>query len=124
MSKSTLGSTARTAEDLIARLEELSALRDGHCDGHGSAIRSECVNEARNFINRYPIIQSKISIYPMMNGGIDIEFEVNNWDVTISIRPDKIINVNGVKINGPDDFFETFPFGDKNFHAKMIRIIK
>lgn len=72
--------------DVSARMEELAELRDGWLDGKGHAPERSALNWlARSFeVNFDPDLPLPY-LYPTAAGGIQAEWSIDNWEVTLDI---------------------------------------
>jgi hypothetical protein len=74
------------ALDVAARLEELSALKDGWLDGKGKALDNiglAWLTSSFDFLydNRLPLPH----LYPTAEGGIQAEWSFNSWEISLEI---------------------------------------
>ncbi|HEX3529257.1 MAG TPA: hypothetical protein VH988_19545 [Thermoanaerobaculia bacterium] len=75
---------------ISARLEELRLLKDGWCEGSGSAPASAGIDWLSDaFARSYPEALPLPHVYPTSEGGIRLEWTLGPHDVTLDIDLEK-----------------------------------
>ncbi|NMA38704.1 MAG: hypothetical protein GX937_00840, partial [Lentisphaerae bacterium] len=73
--------------DIAARLEELKALRHGWLDGNKGFAPNQAGLDwlAETFQRNYPDELPTPYLYPTAEGGVQAEWSVNGWEITLEI---------------------------------------
>lgn len=78
--------TPLSQRDVGARIEELSALKDGWLEGKGLAPTKEALDWFESeFTSRYPVDLPLPYLFPTPDGGIDLEWTLGVADVSLEI---------------------------------------
>jgi hypothetical protein len=87
-----------------SRLEDLEMLSSGWNNGEGDQIGATSVEVAARFISKRPSLCSQYKIYPTDAGGILIEFQANDWDLSIEFESDGSLEFYGIQVEDGDSF--------------------
>jgi hypothetical protein len=91
-----------------ARLEELSMLRVGWLNGEGEAISEMAVEHARQLLSALEPDGDNFRIYPMPDGGIQLENNVPTYNLSVEVRSgDYSIHVLKISTNEVEEFGTT-----------------
>ena len=117
-----IADTLRSCGD---RLRELSELQAGWYDGEGIVLTEAAISAAKNFVNRRAASIEKCKIFPSIDGGINFEFEYDNWDYTVEVSPEGAALFYGVDMEGDDELDpREFPSVDAEFFKAFDEEIK
>lgn len=108
----------RRAGLIVARLDEFKQLNDGWLDGKGIAPASEKLDWLANaFQDNYPEELPPPYFYPTAEGGVQAEWSVGKWEITLEVDFDsaqgewhalhmmgKTEEVKTLDLNVPDDW--------------------
>ncbi len=76
--------------DIVLRLDELTKLSDGWLDGKGRAADKEKLDWLGNAFDSYFAADLPLPyLYPTAEGGIQAEWSLNDWEVSLEIDLDK-----------------------------------
>jgi hypothetical protein len=95
------------------RLSEIKNLKTGWYDGEGEPIDLVSIETAELFLSKKFYLSSTYKIYPMQDGRILFEFEINDWDYSLEFGPGRSIEMYGVEIDG-DSEMEPIAFPNLN----------
>ena len=74
--------------DLSARLTELRKLRDGWLDGEGRALNGELLDRVERALAALPEGVPVPHVYPTVDGGVSVEWNAGETDVSVEVSPD------------------------------------
>jgi len=78
-------------EQVNLRLHELSKLTDGWYEGGGYAPSKETINRAKIVLLKVHQEDPEVtipSIFPTPEGGIQMEWSLDGWDIEVRIQPE------------------------------------
>lgn len=86
------GTNPITEESLVAirnekRFEELAALEDGWYDGNGEAPHPDAIQKAREAVSVLQTSYKGLYIYPMEDGGVQLEIDSEGGEIDIECYP-------------------------------------
>jgi hypothetical protein len=87
----------------LARIRELAGLKDGWLDGEGVAISAGALGMATEIYKNHAAIQAHASLFPTVEGGLQIEFMSYPLDAEIVIEASAAVratvDIDGVECN-------------------------
>lgn len=90
----------RAIEKVSTRLSNLSAIESGWMDGQGEAINRSAIENVQRLVGRRSALSVAFRIFPMLSGGLQIEFEAGGWDLTVEFEHDGSAELYAVQLNG------------------------
>lgn len=81
--------------DLASRFDELAELKDGWFDGLGVGIETSFLENVRGLMREIVYEHNCYlpRVYPMPEGGIQVEWQLDDWDIEAEFLPHRIISV-------------------------------
>lgn len=101
-SRQPLDGAARTA----VRLARMERLEKGWYNGEGQPIPKRSIETATKMLNDMPDLAKVVNIYPNVEGHIEMEFKVGDWDYSIEFYKDGCIGLWGVDLASDDEMRE------------------
>jgi hypothetical protein len=108
----------------IKRLRELSELEPGWLgQGEGDQVGHLVGALAKQFVFARDQYANLFHLYPMEEGGISIEFDIEDWSFAVEIQSDGTLEIDGSSSNG--DAFEEQSFDqiDSDFFAAFDKMV-
>lgn len=90
----------KAIERISTRLAQLRALQPGWMDGQGAQIHPVAVQNVQRLVGRRSALSVAFRIFPMLSGGVQVEFEAGGWDVTVEFEHDGSAELYAVQIAG------------------------
>ena len=109
----------------INRLIELSNLQDGWYDDEieSKSPSDLSISLALRLLKEISQLLEIVSIYPLYEGGILFEFEIEYWDYSLYINDSGSFELFGIQIDGNADYDAVFANYETTVD-EMIRLIK
>lgn len=99
--------TQRTLEDRLSRLSDVSNMQQGWYDGdEGEQPNASAVDKVKAFLEQHPTFDSPI--YPMITGGVELEWERldTNWCPSLCFTNEGNVNYYSLSVlDATDDMF-------------------
>ncbi|HCL57672.1 MAG TPA: hypothetical protein DHW82_11785 [Spirochaetia bacterium] len=114
--------------DISNRLAELTLLKDGWLDGKGKALNRSGINWLeKTFESLYEASLPLPRIFPTAEGGVQAEWSINNWEISLEIDLDskygefQALEIDsGAEIEEKYNLNESFSWGELNKNLKKI----
>lgn len=99
-----------TTHEKHRRIDAFSEVKDGWYDGDSDskAPSLESISVAQNILCDVPKLLAIVHAYPLIEGGVSLEYSLENWAYSIYIGNSGVIEVCGVELDGDRSFDGSF----------------
>lgn len=112
--------------DIEARLEELSLLENGWLNGKGKALNKEKAKlVSEYFYSFYSDSLPLPYLYPTAEGGLQAEWEINDWDISLEIDLEKLIaELHALNLQSDEEKGLNLILSEKNSWQQMNEMLE
>ncbi|WP_025769460.1 hypothetical protein [Thioalkalivibrio sp. HK1] len=108
----------------IERLQELSEIEKGWLgDGQGERVVELALLQAKELISARADLADLFRIFPTIDGGVSLEFDIDDWSFAVEIMPDGVVEIDGGSEGGEVFEGRSFDGLSKDFFEALDEMV-